>query len=325
MVSNVTKNTFFYKFFKLNLSGENLSLKQLLQKEILKAIAIYQKQYSDFNNWQQITVSLPQKIVLLPLQKSSQIAIYRCAIAYSLANLARTSPFLVASELVLLLSFLTAKYSAKESLEIAVTVVDSGLIDFYIWKTEISTVVENHNIVMWLNGLVKNFSAKTPIDNSYLFIEKRQIPSSLFSLQYIYGRCNSLLNLGAREQLISLVTDSEQYLRWQIVRPSFIEWSDCQNRLFFACHSEYHLIWQICWIVDCLLDNTPYSTKHWSKFISRISEVWLNFSAECNFCGAIRQDNFDLAIARLGLIALLHWCLEAILILQLRIIPQKEV
>ena len=324
MVSNVTKNTFFYKFFKLNLLGENLSLKQLIQQEILKAIAIYQEQHSDINNWQQITISLPQKIVLLPLQKSSQAAVYRCVIARALADLASASPFLVASDLVSLLTLLTAKYSFEESLQIAVTITDSGLIDFHIWKSGISTVIENRNLVIWLNRLVKNFSTKTPIDKSYLFRERRN-SDKLFSLQYIYGRCNSLLNLGARERLISLITDRDLYLRWQISQPSSLKWGDRENRLFFACHSEYELIWQICWIIDCSSDRQPYKLERWLKFSPEIGQIWLNFTAECNFCGAAKQNNIDLAIARLGLIALFHWCLEAILIFQLKIIPQKKV
>lgn len=324
MVSNVTKKTFFSKFFKLNYFQENLSLKQLIQWEMLKAIAIYQEQHSEINNWQQIVTSLSEKIILLPPQNSSWALVYRCIIALPLANLAKLSPLLVARQLVSLLPSKTEKTVVEEGLEVAVAVAKSGWIDFYICDRIISEQHQERNLIIWLDRLVVGMSAQSNQKMLRLSIKKGKKTTKLFPLQYIYGRCNSLLKLGEREGLISLEAQKCQYLRWQIKQPSPLNWIDYQGNLCLFCPQAKDLLWQICLIMDYLADSKEYSLEHWKKFTYKMSEVWLNFIANCGFCGEIQQRNPSVATARLGLISLTHWCLQGILLSQ-NIIPKKEI
>ncbi|VEP16940.1 conserved hypothetical protein [Hyella patelloides LEGE 07179] len=292
---------------------------------MLKAIAIYQEQHSEINNWQQIVTSLSEKIILLPPQNSSWALVYRCAIAFPLANLAKLSPLLIARQLVSLLPSKTEKTLVEEGLEVAVAVAKSGWIDFSVCDRKISEQHQKRNLIIWLDRLVVGMSAQSHQKMLHLSIKKGKRSTKLFPLQYIYGRCNSLLQLGEREGLIILETENFRDLRWQIKQPSPLKWIDDRGNLCLFCPQAKDLLWQICLIMDYLADTKEYSLEHWKKFTYQMSEVWLNFMANCGFCGEIQQHNPSLAIARLGLISLTHWCLQAILMSQLNIIPQKEI
>jgi hypothetical protein len=323
MVSNVTKKTFFLKFFKLNFFAENLSLKQLIQREILAAIALYQQQHPEVNNWQQITTSISEKIILCYPQNSSEVLGYRCAITFPIANLVNLSPLLIANQLVKLLPSESKNIPEAEGLKIAVAVLKSGWIDFYISDQNMSRPSQNRNLIIWLDRLIVgiiNYNSQHHLD----FLPKQcQKLDNFFPLQYIYARCDSLLSLGEREGLISLETERFPNSQWLIERSFSIKWCDSQNNFYLVKPQEWELLKQICSILDLLAENKEYNSQDWLQLTKNISEVWLRFVSSCPFCGKVSQETPQLAIARLGLIALTHWCLRSILTFKLGIVPQR--
>lgn len=309
MVSNVTKKTFLSKFFKLNFFWENLSLKQLIQREISETIAIYRQQHSEVNNWQQIAVSLSEKIILFHPPNSTWLLGYRCAISFPLANLLKLSPLLVADRLVTLLPSQSKKIPDSESLEIAVAVLKPGWIDFSICDRKMSRQSQNRNLLIWLDLLVANIVERG--DRKVLKQDKKL--DILFPLKYISDRCNSLLSLGEREGLINLKIEILATSRWQITQPFPLNWCDYQGNFCLVKPQEWDLLRQICLMLDYLAENKEYKLEHWLQFVKSFSAVWLRFISSCPFCGEIARQNPQLAIARLGLIALTRWCLEEII------------
>jgi hypothetical protein len=321
MVSNVTKKTFFLKFFKLNFFAENLSLKQLIQRELLIAIALYQQQHPKVNNWQQITTSISEKITLCYPQNSSQVLGYRCAITFPIANLVNLSPLLVANQLVRLLPSQSKNTSETESLEIAVAVHKSGWIDFYICTQKMSRQSQNRNLTIWLERLIAGIINHSNQNHLNFLPKECQKSDSFFPLQYIHARCSSLLSLGAREGLISLETERLAIVNWLIKQPCSLKWCEPQNNFYLMKPQEWDLLKQICLMLDLLAENKKHSSQDWLQLTKNISEVWLRFISSCPFCGEVSQQTPQLAIARLNLIALTHWCLETILMFKLGIIP----
>jgi hypothetical protein len=308
MDSNFTKNTFFDKLLNLDSCSGILSLKQLIQGELLNVIDLYQ-QHLKVNIRQQIAV-LADKIVLSNSQNSVQGLVYTCAIAFPIANMVGLSPLLVAHQLVSLLPSL--KETSDTSLAIAVTVTKLGWLEFRIC---------DRFMLCWLERLV---AAIQQSDRELLPFptEKSENFRRLFPLQYISIRCTSLLRLGAREGLITLAELED--LKWQIKQPMVINWRNSQGDLCLVSSQERDLLWQICLMLDYIAANQKYNLKHWLQFTDKMSVVWLRFVAKCTFCGEIKQQNLTLATARLGLIALTYWCLQTILS-RLDIITLKDI
>jgi hypothetical protein len=315
MVNNVTKKTFFSKFFKLNFFEETLSLKQLIQRELLAALALYRQQHPEVNNWQQITASLSEKIILCYPQNLSRVLGYRCAISFPLANLVNLSPLLIANQLVTLLPSQSKNTADSEGLEIAVAVLKSGWIDFYICARKMSQQSQNRNLIIWLNRLVAGIVNQSNQKYLNCLPQKCKKLDSFLPLLYIYTRCDSLLSLGAREGFISLETEKLLISRWLIKQPFPLNWCDSHDNFCLIKPQEWDLLRQICLMLDYLAENKEYSSKDRLQLTKNISEVWLRFISSCPFCGEVSQQTPQLAIARLGLIALTHWCLGSILML----------
>lgn len=322
MDSNFTKNTFSYRFFSLDYCSAILSLKQSIQKELLRVIDLFYQQYWNINvckeeadtSRQQIALDLSKKIVLSDSQNSFSGLVYSCAIAFPLANMTGLSPWSIAHRLVALLPSVREKKT--DTVEIAVTIIESGRIEFQI---------SDRNMLVWLNYLVAVITRQSDrqllhfCNESY---KKREL-NRLFPLQYIHIRCASLLSLGAREGLICLKNDF-QNLKWLIKQPLIIDWSNSQGDLCLVETEEKALLRQICLMLDYIAVNEKYSLKQWQQFTPKMSAVWLQFVARCSFCGEIKQQNRTLATARLGLIALTHWCLQTILVSQFEFIVPKD-
>ncbi len=55
--------------------------------------------------------------------------------------------------------------------------------------------------------------------------------------------------------------------------------------------------------------NSP-DTKTWIRLALNLSDACLKFIAACRIFGSVAQEQRDLAIARLGLIAIVQRCLQ---------------
>ena len=308
MDHNVTKSTFCIQSLEFEFFEQDLSLKQLIEKQLLSVITIFLQQHIAVKYRQKIIASLTKKIILCSNKTSSKELVYRCAISLEMAHKAQLSPLSVAQCLVVLLISQVEKNALTKGLEITVLVTQSGFIDF---------VISDRQVSIWLNLLI----AKIKVTNCFQLPKKsnkkRKIQAKIFPLQYIYSRCFCLLKLGIQEQTISLETTNKSNLQWQPQLPPF-------TNLPRTHIQEFKVIRHIALIVDFLAIDEQYNEKNWSKFTADLSADWLQFRAECPFCGDFKLHNPTLATARLGLIFLLCGCLEQIFITKLKMIPSNN-
>ncbi len=350
MDSNISKNTFLYKFLKVDIANNNLGLKQILQEQLLQAICSYRQQNKIGNSWDSIIVSMPEKLILCnknnqkiltsqgkKLSSNPDYLVYRCAIAFPLANFSNIKPLDIAQELVDFFPQSNLESLTESYIKILVKVVSPGWIDFEI----------NHSSWgIWLKQLTPKLGFKhintipthSRDENLHLIRENW----SLFGINYYHARCYSLLKLAEREELIQLDNQNFQSLAWQISNPHPIIWFD-STQVFLLTHpQELNLLHSILLILDrlgdrkmltfqCLgeklsLSSSNREAKIWIDLGLNLSKALEQFIISCRFCGEVKQQNTPLAIARLGLIALGQWCLSELLRdkLQINPIPLKE-
>ena len=341
MDSNTSKNTFLYKFLKVDIANNNLGLKQILQEQLLQAICSYRQQNKIGNSWDSIIVSMPEKLILCnknnqkiltsqgkKLSSNPDYLVYRCAIAFPLANFSNIKPLDIAQELVDFFPQSNLESLTESYIKILVKVVSPGWIDFEI----------NHSSLgIWLKQLTPKLGFKhiniipthSRDENLHLIRENW----SLFGINYYHARCYSLLKLAEREELIQLDNQNFQSLAWQISNPHPIIWFDSAQVFLLNYSEELNLLYSILLILDRLDDLVKNSVslshteaKIWIDLGLNLSKAFEQFMISCRFCGEIKHLNTPLAIARVGLIALVQWCLSNLLRekLQINPIPLKE-
>ncbi|MGK7895924.1 MAG: hypothetical protein AB4372_20505, partial [Xenococcus sp. (in: cyanobacteria)] len=132
MDNNLTKNGFFSRSIKLDLTLNQISLKQYIIK-LLQSGTIAEfttpKENCTIPKLNQICGSLSEKIILLDDSDLSSL-VYSCAIAFSLANLRGLPPLQMAQELVS--GFASKKVNLLEdlTLQFTVRVIKNGLMEF---------------------------------------------------------------------------------------------------------------------------------------------------------------------------------------------------
>lgn len=305
MVNNVSKKTFLPKFSNSVFFPETLSLKKLLQQELLATITRSKSLKIEVNNWKQLNNYLSKKTILCPSSNSDFKIAYRCAISFYLSKPSGLSPLLMAEQLSLLLISAKKKTSVISSLNLEVTVSTPGYLDFSL---------SHLNIRRWLDYLIFSIpNSSIPQLISYSKKNNRQT-DFLFPLYYIHKRCCSLLRLGEQEGLISLKTGDSSYLDWARNQPNNFYGLGAQTKIGTTAIAENNLSWQILWLIDLLLENEDYFQKNQNFLVQNTCKVWSQFIAECRFCGAIKKQDQELAKVRLSLIALYCWCLKTLLI-----------
>ncbi len=303
-MNNVSKKTFLPKLSNSVFFPETLSLKKLLQQELLETITQDQFFKIEVNNWKQLDTYLSEKTILCPFLNLDFRIGYRCAISFYLSKLVSFPPLLVAKKLSLLLVSPKKRSSIISSLNLEVSISEPGYIDFYLC---------NHNIYLWLDYLVLSIS-NYPFPQLITFSQKdNQQLDFLFPLYYIYKRCCSLLSVGIQENLINLKARNSQNLDWAISQPSNFYDFSFQQKSDIATIEAIQLSWQVLWLIDLLLNNENYFRKNQDFLLKNTCQIWTQFISNCRFCGEIKEQSKDLAKIRLGLIALYAWCLKMLL------------
>ena len=352
MDNNVSKNTFYYIFLKSGSSKENLAIKKLLNQRILELIELYQRN-SDLNTQINLIKHLnTHKISLSGLKKNSSLNIvYRCAIAFPLANYWHLSPLTVAQKLREFLLTTDVISTTQPILDFNVQVSSPGWIDCYM---------SDNALAVWLGELVdwvsqeQRGSGQNPRPKGYTFGYRRQtqtpVPSSrgtrptdwlgnadqergvrgaegqrgrggedFFAVQYAHARCCSLLRLGHQEKLIKI---KQSHSSWAIIEPLNLSWVNASNIFLLGHPTEKHLLIQLLMVVEELI--TDSQKVNWTKLAHNLSEAFLKFWADCRIYGEVKQKTPDLAKARLGLVALVQYFLYQILQDKLSILPMTE-
>ena len=325
MDSNVSKNTNSHKFFKLGFAGEtlNVSVKNLLKQELLSVLDTHQQNSNISIDLDWISSMLERKLSLympnresfwlkkprtqLLFQSNFVPLIYGCPIGLFLASLLQLSPRTITERLSKLLMLKHVNTNVEKGLIVYLDVTDSGWFNF---------VLNSESIIIWLEqslwSIKQNSLTSSNVSEPNNF-DLEHHSASLFAMQYIHARCCSLLHLAAREKLVTL-KDLEQ-LGWWIEQPSAIPWSE------LTTSAERCIIRQLLIVTDCWYTATDVDLD-WSKVAFGLSQNMAIFLAECRFLGEVKQQ--PQAIARIGLIALVQYWLQRILLEKLRIAAPKS-
>ena len=320
MDSNASKNTNSHKFFKLwfNYEKPAISLKNLLKQELLSILNL--NQHANFqSNFESLDTLITRQLILLSLDRQRLITqsnnwqlpdlrstplCYSCPIGLILAPRLQVSPLQVVEDLKNLL--VQHRSSTKSNLPLYLNIDPTGWLNFYLTERSLASWLERS---LWLLTIRE--------DNSLSILQRdRFLKSDLFCIQYVHARCCSLLRLGAREKLIALANNDFNRVGWQLVRSSSISWLDRQHYLLFNRQSEYNLLRQLLIVTD---SQTANDSVRWSQLALNLSQTTAIFLADCRFLGKIKQEFPQLAIARLGLIALTQYWLQKILVEKLNI------
>jgi arginyl-tRNA synthetase len=310
MDNNVSKKTNSHNFFKLRLNQEKLdiSVKNLLKQELLVILDLYQQKLKMSIEPKLVQNLLTAKITISPNSHLSQAQflpiIYACPLGLSLATNLQQSPPIIMQQIGYLL---TCKDDSNlEQGQLLTEIVPLGWINFYL---------DAKLIAEWLGRSLFWSQSNVITDRTIYPLDKT--PPELFPVQYIHARCCSLLRLAARENLITLVANLEQ-----IKQPQSICWLDREHNLWLTEIAEHNLLQQLLIVSDAWLENTH--VRRWSKLALSLSQNTTIFLADCRFLGEVKQQYPQKAIARIGLIALVKFWLEKILVEKLGVAAPRE-
>ncbi|MFM2312599.1 MAG: hypothetical protein RLZZ04_1875 [Cyanobacteriota bacterium] len=351
MDSNVSKNTNSHNFFKLQFNQEKLgiSVKNLLKQELLLILNLYQQKLNVQIEPKLVTTILSAKLKISQLKNNPAFEgksisngynhgslanyflpiIYACPLGMSLSANLQQSPQTIMEQLSGLLTvkqnqldFINLDPTNQDcSAQLLTEIVSLGWLNFYL---------DSQLIANWLQRSLSWSQANHVQATNRGTYPLAQSPNRLFPAQYIHGRCCSLLSLGAREGIITCWNDDTNAL--DVTSSPVISWLDPQHKLWFTELAEYNLLQQLLQISDSWLDHlententdVDHDPKHWSKIVLNLSQMTAIFLAECRLLGEVKQHYPQKAIARLGLIALVQFWLEKILVEKLRVAAPRE-
>lgn len=292
MESKVAKNTSNEELLSLNSSSNWPAIKQFLQQQVQVAIDLY-TQRSGMR-------CVPLDASSIPLQGlNDKIGLYRCAIALKLSNLWHLNAIEIASGLVDCLPTCNIT-TGRFVLEFTVEVVPPGWINFQLTA---------EGLAAWLQFKVQisESGVRSPcIDADSSRLPSTRLNSKLnpqFPLQYAHARCCSLLRLGHREGLIELSNPNPDIPAFQIIDPAPIPWLDGLQQLRFVHPAELRLIACLWAIADDSSCNEGVN----------LVNAFESFYSSCRIFGEVKTQTPELAIARLGLVAVSQLLLSLLL------------
>ncbi|MEM9274783.1 MAG: hypothetical protein AAGA80_17750 [Cyanobacteria bacterium P01_F01_bin.143] len=308
MDNNVPKNVFFSRSTQLYLTLDNISIKQFILKRLQEIIVIYQTKNCISQDDHQIISSLSDKIILQESPDNSFL-VYSSAIAFPLANLFNLRSRQVAEDLVSLLAS-NSPYSPEEgSPSLRMRINQKGLIEFAFC---------DRSIGRWLECLGRRGNGETGRWGEWGDGEMGRLGRARslarggdlnwFPVQYVHNRCCSLLRLGASEGLIKLNKT------WQITNPNPFQHYWDKNIGYRYEPTEINLLHQISLVIDYMSDRNSQVSKTWWLLNLNLSDACLKFIAACRIFGSVSRNQRSLAIARLGLIAIVRSCLQRVIL-----------
>jgi arginyl-tRNA synthetase len=225
--------------------------------------------------------------------KNQTGVIYGSAIALKLASRWHQSPLDLATSIGLKFPTL----NLDKSPEVRIQVLPSGLLQF-----EFTDV----GIAAWLEQMIRHPWTPTPIQD-------RQILPAQFFIQYSHARCCSLLRLGDRDQLITLEASNLISTLPLKIKPNSppIPWLNPQGKIQFTQSHEYQLLTESVNLVDLLFCSAI--PQNWQKIAEQFSQHFQQFYRYCQIWGEVKQNQPELAQARLGLVFISQFLLKILL------------
>ncbi|MEM7756722.1 MAG: hypothetical protein AAF298_01125 [Cyanobacteria bacterium P01_A01_bin.40] len=329
MDSNVSKNTNSHKFFKIPLNREKLtiSLRNLVQQWLLTTCDLYHQNFKIEVDLAAIKKIISSKIAIANHQLPSLDSInntnllyaqseliptgYCCPLGLLLASRGQLSLKIVMRNLEKLLIQTQNEFAAEPQLKLSINIVDSGWLNIFL---------DSSILTAWLGESINQAKSQQRSLVDVSLDSCCQSPVELFSVQYLHARCCSLLRLGAREKLVTLLGNFQQS-GWQLKQPESISWLDDQQNLWLTELSEHNLLRQLLMVTDTFALQTDHN---WETIAVNLSQTTAIFLADCRFLGEVKLQYPLKAIARLGLIALVQYWLQRILIEKLNLSAPTE-
>ncbi|NJM20035.1 MAG: glutamate acetyltransferase [Richelia sp. RM2_1_2] len=240
---------------------------QLIYGELTRSVSIYARSEK---------IEYIEKIDI-PLSKGkSDITIsYVSGVALHLSKSHNSLPCSIASSIT---SYLSAIWGE----DLLVEVLPSGLICI-----QVSDLV----LGVWLQCLINGRNEYKGDFNLSQKIVTSELPSKVFSLQYVHARCCSLLKLAQQEKII----DCNEF--------SFesIPWLDSHGRIRLNHQAERCLIASLVRLVDELEPVIARRVK-WEAAALGLVRSFADFWSNCRIFSDLRTTNPELVIARIGLV-----------------------
>lgn len=313
MDNKVSKNTFLHKFVKLHLDWNHLTINQLLQQQLVKIVDLYQQSKNLTLKKEKLTKLIANTTIVRDLSKQKLTEIvYRCAVALPLAPQFKLPSLEIAEELVRLLTIASYESPTTPYLEFNVRILPPGWIDLEL---------SDRSLGNWLQVLVEKIPEERETGKERYGKREIRGEQNVFLFQYVHARCCSLLRLGHQEGLLELKEKPFCELNWQIVKPNPLPWLDPEGNFQLTHPTERRLLVQLLIVVE---EFARLHQGNWYKLAGNLSEAMLVFTAECRIWGEVKQQKPQLARARLGLIALVQWCLYKLLQEKLSILAIAE-
>lgn len=255
--------------------------------------------------WSRLKVVLEQdsttKMMLdqlshIPLNrvKDKRRILYSSAIALRLGSIQNVP----AAEIAQAIAY---NYRQLESsqLDFTVQVVSSGLIYWEFTESKLA---------VWLQNI-----CSSPFFPHTTSCSPHPLCHSLFSIQYAHARCCSLLQMAAREELITLKqTNSASSPVWLIAVPNPLPWLNCEQKLCLSHPAEQSLIHCLLGIFDDLYCSTK-QLVNWHKTALNLSQAFQTFYNCCQIWGEVKRNHLPLCQARLGLVLITQSVLRSLL------------
>ncbi|MEB3219106.1 MAG: DALR anticodon-binding domain-containing protein [Nostocales cyanobacterium 94392] len=240
---------------------------QLIYGQLTSSVGIYTRSEK---------IKYPEKKDISLSKGKSEIKIsYISGVALHLSKSHNSQPFSIASSI-------TSCLSANWGEDLLVEVLPPGLIHI-----QVSDLV----LAIWLQWFIERSRRHKSDFTLYPNMVTSELPSKVFSLQYVHARCCSLLKLAQQEKII----DCNEF--------SFesIPWLDSDGRLRLNHQAERCLIGSLVKLVDELEPVVAHSGK-WQPAALRLVEAFEDFWSICRIFGDLKRTAPELVIARIGLV-----------------------
>lgn len=310
MESEVAKNTSNSRLLTISLPSNSATIKQLLQQQIMAAMASSSRGIAAAN--------LPKGIELtsetIPLYRllDDSYVMYRSAIAFKLASLLQLPAIKIANQLATSFPTINQETACQMCLDFKVEVVFPGWINFRLSDRTLAT---------WLQQLIQ----PSPITDEEKYTSPSSSPASpapssssktLFLAKYAHARCCSLLRLAHWQELIKLRDLEFKTSQGQFIEPNPIPWlieegADIGQITLRLVHpAERCLIVQLLDVQDAIADPSQLNAV---KFATALSDSFEEFYRSCRIWGDVKTQTPKLAQARLGLVGVTQVSLRSLL------------
>jgi len=115
---------------------------------------------------------------------------------------------------------------------------------------------------------------------------------ALFTAQYIYGRCCSLLRLAEQEKLIKL----------NEITCNSISWLNDNQKLRCVNQASHRLISELIQMVDWIYCDRSGKVVNWEKAVVGLIDAFEAFWSNCRIWGEVKSISPELARMRIGLV-----------------------